>query len=140
MTKLTIFRPCSLRKIRFYPLQAAQLRAICSKTEQHIFGNFGYRIRGEKAAALSYSLLFVKAEKAVAVCKKTPNPMTSYPKIQIRLEFHYQSTEYDFPVTDVDFLRRYDENLGLLENAEAFLWASNTEIGIINLVAGILAI
>ncbi|MEM0992773.1 MAG: hypothetical protein AAGI49_07030 [Bacteroidota bacterium] len=113
-----LFRKYSLQKITTYPLQVEQLRAVCSTNNQGIFGNFGYRVSTGCAANLTHSLALIEAERAEVLRVVSPNSVTGIPRIQIRLQFEYQNTSYDFPITDLDFLHRYDEDADLLATAQ----------------------
>jgi len=78
-----------------------------------IFGNRGKAVSQEAINNLTYSLMLVSTnefeiiEKVYDDCPERP---------QIRLIFDYRGNNYDLPITDPEFLRRYRQNPDFLNN------------------------
>jgi len=87
------------------------LNNLYSSTEL-IFGNKGKAVHEDKINELDHSLILIKSSTFKIIEKKYPNNT----KIQIRLEFVYNGNSYDLPVTDIDFLNKYNQNKNLLKN------------------------
>jgi hypothetical protein len=104
-----------------------------------LFGNRGKAVSEENIGNLTYSLLFAKTNQFEVIAKTyedTPD------KKQVRLVFTYNSSQYDFPITDPDFLKKYRAKPDFINGVkEIFL---TTSLGIswqnwyYKLVAGII--
>lgn len=72
-----------------------------------IFGNKGKAISGEFINKLDYSLMLVKTNQFSFINRTYENTPE---RNQIRMSFQYNSNNYDFPVTDPVFMKRYEMN------------------------------
>jgi hypothetical protein len=71
-----------------------------------LFGNRGKAVSVDVIGELSYSLLFIKAESY--------NPYIKQDNNQLRMEFVFNRTQYDFPITDIQFDKLFRENPTML--------------------------
>lgn len=79
-----------------------QLTSECSL----LFGNRGKAVSVDVIGELSYSLLFIKAESYKPYIKQDNN--------QLRMEFVFNRTQYDFPITDIQFEILFRKNPNML--------------------------
>ena len=116
-----LFRENSIKVSGHYDTQ--HLNQLCDNRDL-IFGNRGKAVHSENIGSLLYSLMLIKTNK-FEVIKKTyaDNPNNH----QIRLLFLYNGHQYDFPVTDPEFLHNYHRNEHFIDGLnEMFLSLSLT--------------
>jgi hypothetical protein len=75
-----------------------------------LFGNRGKAVSAAQIAEVNYSLLFVKV--------RSPEFYAARLGHQLRAKFVYNSNNYDFPVTDVQFCEQYYKNPKVLDDAK----------------------
>lgn len=72
-----------------------------------LFGNHGKAVSEEAILKLTYSLMFIKTNQFEVEGKTYENTPE---RTQIRLVFSYNGSQYNFPITDPDFLNRHQTN------------------------------
>jgi len=90
-----------------------------------IFGNRGKAISEESITRLAYSLMFIKTNKFEVVGRSYDNVPE---KIQYRLVFSYNGNEYNFPITDPDFLNKLRINPEFYKNYQALFMSLSITI------------
>jgi hypothetical protein len=105
-----LFEPKSLAIQTKLAPTVENLEALTEGAPLTLFGNRGKAVSAAQIAEVNYSLLFVK------VC--SPEFYSARLGHQLRSKFVYNSNDYDFPVTDVQFCEQYYQNPKLLEEAK----------------------
>ena len=104
-----------------------------------IFGNRGKAIAEDNIYNHRYSLMFVKTTD-FEVYQKT---YEDSPKVQTRIKFIYCGNQYDLPVTDPVFLKKYQSNPEFLKGCKQI--GMTLSIGVVHngwyykLIAGIIS-
>lgn len=80
-----------------------------------IFENKGKAVHEDMIEELNHSLILINTTTFKIIEKKYPGNN----KLQIRLEFDYENNSYDLPVTDINFLNKYNQNKNLLNNTNS---------------------
>jgi hypothetical protein len=86
------------------------LEALTEGAPLTLFGNRGKAVSAAQIAEVNYSLLFVKV--------RSPEFYAARLGHQLRAKFVYNSNNYDFPVTDVQFCEQYYKNPKVLDDAK----------------------
>jgi hypothetical protein len=98
------FKSNSLRKVGSFKMR--QIMSMC-ESSKYIFGTRYDSLSEEAIANLDHSLLLVKPESfKVVIRPNSQNP--DRPKH--RLEFFFNGFTYDFSITDLAFLKKYQAN------------------------------
>lgn len=78
-----------------------------------VFGNRGKALRSDMIRTISHSLVLIKTVRFnVFERRYEDNPGN----VQIRLKFLFNNINYDFPITDPEFLDKYKVNKNIFEN------------------------
>ena len=83
-----------------------RLNELCDN-KKVIFGNKGKAVASEFIMNLNYSLMLIRTNQFNFYNRTYENTPD---RNQIRMKFLYNSNNYDLPVTDPVFLRRYENN------------------------------
>lgn len=97
----------SVRPVSSIQLSSSNLDKLTSNCNL-LFGNRGKAVNVDVIDSLTHSLIFIKAKKHQVYIKQENN--------QLRMSFHHQSIEYDFPITDIQFEILYRKNPTMLQN------------------------
>ena len=96
----------SVKHISSIELSSSNLDQLTSECSL-LFGNRGKAVSVDVIGELSYSLLFIKAESYKPYIKPENN--------QLRMEFLFNNTRYDFPITDIQFEKIFRKNPNILD-------------------------
>ena len=102
--------------------------------QNNLFGNRGKAVSNDVIDSIKNSLTLIKVTNFQVNRKDSDG--------QLRIEFVFNHDRYDLPITDIDFIQRYNDNETLLKNA-TFLYLS-ISLGIFHngwhskLIAGVL--
>jgi hypothetical protein len=99
------FGGSSVKHVSSIKLSSTNLNQLTSECSL-LFGNRGKAVSVDVIDELSYSLLLIKAESFEPYIKQDNN--------QLRMQFMYKKTQYDFPITDIQFERLFRNNQNLL--------------------------
>lgn len=96
-----LFESGSLKPVR--PIQNIETAVPLMTTNKigFLFGNKGKAVAAENARELDHSLLFIKPDSLSIEIVTTTTAFE-----QVRARFEYRNVIYDFPVTDLDFLKK----------------------------------
>ena len=112
------FEKKSLRVVRRAELTKKHLGQLAENHGRYIFGNSGPCLDDEEIAHIARSLILIKTREV------KPYFCTPY-NTKPRLKFLYKKNWYNFPITDVNFIDRMQENPALLDGVgEVFLTVS----------------
>jgi hypothetical protein len=81
-------------------------------SDRLIFGNQGKAISEDRINEQNHSLIFVKSTDFKLYQKTYEDNQ----KVQTRIQFIYCGNQYDLPVTDPDFLKKYQLNSEFINN------------------------
>lgn len=110
----------SLRYIKSVKPEKKKLEKIIDDINEPIFFNKGRAVIKEKIHLLNRSLLFIKPDTLRFIPVKNIKVQD-----QLRIEFSSKNVIYNFPVTDVDFLKKYKEDSHIIKSInEAYLTIS----------------
>jgi len=95
-----LFDEKSLRKIGSIPAKEEILDGLVDRKHNLVFGNRGKAVHADKISEIDYSLMLVKPEEFKVASDNNRSG-------RLRALFRYNSVAYDFPITDVVFLKEY---------------------------------
>jgi hypothetical protein len=104
-----LFDEKSIRKVGSITLSAENLDRFTDMRQITLFGNRGKAVSEQHTDKLSHSLTFIKIKKYKIYRRESD--------IQMRMVFEFQHNSYDLPVTDTDFIKKYNDDETLLDNA-----------------------
>ena len=114
-----IFKTESIKKVGVF--QADRLNELCDST-QHLFINRIDALTDEEISNLDHSLLLIKPRVFKVVERINPN---NHEQTKHRLAFSYNGCMYDFSITDLAFLKKYQKSAEFFERiTEIFLLLS----------------
>lgn len=102
------FKPASVKKVGNIKLSDKNLDRLIDMDQYNLFGNIGKAVSDDVIDSVEHSLTLIKVVDFQINRKDSDG--------QLRIEFEFNHNRYDLPITDIDFLRRYNENEALLEN------------------------
>lgn len=95
----------SLRVIEKLDRISSNVSPFESSTTSLLFGNRGKAVHIDAIDQVSHSLVLIRPTSISYYEKTYPNG-----KHQVRTTFTYNGHEYDLPITDLDFLERYNRD------------------------------
>ena len=117
-TENIFFNKKTLRTVRRATLTEKHLDLLAENNGRYVFDNSAPCLDREEIAYVGRSLILIKTEKV------KPYFCTPY-NTKPRVKFLYKKNWYNFPITDVNFIDRMQENPALLEGRdEIFLTVS----------------
>jgi hypothetical protein len=128
------FKPESIKKLGNVRLTEDSLDRLIDMDQNNLFGNRGKAVSNDVIDSIKNSLTLIKVTNFQVNRKDSDG--------QLRIEFVFNHDRYDLPITDIDFIQRYNDNETLLKNA-TFLYLS-ISLGIFHngwhskLIAGVL--
>jgi hypothetical protein len=99
------FTDSSVKHVSSIQLSSTNLDQLTSECSL-LFGNRGKAVSADMIDELSYSLLLIKAESFKPYIKQENN--------QLRMQFAFKQTQYDFPITDIQFEKLFRNNQNIL--------------------------
>jgi hypothetical protein len=102
------FKPESIRKIGNIRLSEENLDRLIDMDQHYLFGNKGKAVSEDVIDSVERSLTLIKVND-FHVNRRDPDG-------QLRIDFVFNYNRYDLPITDINFVQKYSENEGLLEN------------------------
>jgi hypothetical protein len=102
-----LFEPNSIELHNRLAPTIENLEALTLGAPLTLFGNRGKSVSVQTSKTLNYSLLFIKAYDAKFYTNRLGN--------QLRVRFTYNSNDYDFPVTDLEFCKLFNDNPQTME-------------------------
>ena len=102
------FKPESIKKIGNIRLAEKNLGRLIDMEQNNLFGNRGKAVSNDVIDTVDHSLTLIKVTD-FKINRKDPGG-------QLRIEFVFNHDRYDLPITDIDFIQRYNENEALLKN------------------------
>jgi len=103
------FKPASVKKVGNIKLSDKNLDRLIDMDQYNLFGNIGKAVPDDVIDSVEHSLTLIKVVDFQINRKDSDG--------QLRIEFEFNHNRYDLPITDIDFIGRYNENEALLENA-----------------------
>jgi hypothetical protein len=132
-----LFDVNSLKVVGNIALSATNLDKF-TVSQNTLFGNKGKAVPEDKISEISNSLLLIKVYKTSIYLR------TDFDKNQLRMKFEYNWNEYDLPITDLDFIEKYNKDKNILNNAKNIYLTIS--LGVVyegwyyKLVAGVIAV
>lgn len=77
-----------------------------------LFGNRGKAVSVNEIININNSLVLIKVYKPSIYLR------SFFEKNQLRIRFEYNGNEYDLPITDLDFVDKYNKDNNILSNAK----------------------
>jgi hypothetical protein len=102
------FKPESIKKIGKINLSEENLDKLIDMDQNNLFGNRGKAVSDDVIDSVEYSLTLIKVTDFKINRKDSDG--------QVRIEFVFNYDHYDLPITDIDFIQRYNEDKILLKN------------------------
>lgn len=103
------FRLESIKKIGNIRSSERNLDRLIDMNQCNLFGNKGKAVSDDVIDSIGHSLTLIKVD-GFEVNRKDSNG-------QLRMKFTFNGDSYDLPITDIDFINRYNENDALLDNS-----------------------
>ncbi|KAF0120166.1 MAG: hypothetical protein FD151_1743, partial [bacterium] len=128
------FKPDSIKKIGKISLSEENLDRFIDMDQYNLFGNKGKAVSEDVIDSVENSLTLIKVTDFQVNRKDSDG--------QLRIDFVFNHNRYDLPITDIDFIQRYNENETLLKNTNCLYLAIS--LGIFHngwhskLIAGVL--
>jgi hypothetical protein len=128
------FKPESIKKIGTIRLSEENLDRLIDMEQNNLFGNRGKAVSDDIIDSVDHSLTLIKVVNFKINRRNSDG--------QLRIEFVFNHDRYDLPITDIDFIQRYNENETLLDNTNCLYLAIS--LGVIHngwhskLIAGVL--
>lgn len=112
------FIPSSLKVVGKIGHSSDNLDLLSDNQQLNLFGNKGKAIPLDTIETINKSLTLIKVNNASVYIR------TEFEKEQYRLKFSFNSTEYDLPITDVNFLEKCknSENIPINESIKAEIY------------------
>jgi hypothetical protein len=104
------FKPESIKKIGNIRLSDKNLDRLIDMDQYNLFGNRGKAVSDDVIDSVEHSLTLIKVTDFQINRKDSDG--------QLRIEFVFNHDRYDLPITDIDFIKRYNENEALLKNTD----------------------
>ena len=102
------FRPESIKKIGNIGLAEKNLDRLIDMEQNNLFGNRGKAVSDDVIDSVNHSLSLIKVTDFKLIRKDSDR--------QLRIEFVFNHDCYDLPITDIDFIQKYNENEALLKD------------------------
>ncbi|OQY10209.1 MAG: hypothetical protein B6I30_08690 [Desulfobacteraceae bacterium 4572_187] len=102
------FKPKSIKKIGNIRISEENLDRLIDMGQYYLFGNRGKAVSEDVIDSVGHSLTLIKVTD-FQVNKRDSDG-------QPRIDFVFNHNHYDLPITDIDFIQRYNENETLLKN------------------------
>ncbi len=109
-TENVYFAEGSVKKVASILLSEKNLDKLTTDTDILLFGNRGKAVHEDVVNSLDHSLIFIKVNEYNVFIKPVNN--------QLRMNFTYNSVEYDLPITDIKFDALYRSNEGIIKNVQ----------------------
>ena len=103
-----LFDPKSIRKVSRINLLEKALDNLVNNNQPNLFGNRGKAVPEDSIGGVTCSITFIKVDNPQTFVR------TDYDKPQLRMKFVFKGANYDLPVTDLDFIRKYKINENIL--------------------------
>ena len=103
------FSENSVKKVTGFRLSNGNLDKLTSDIHP-LFGNRGKAVHEDVVDSLDYSLVLIKVNKYNVFIKPEKN--------QLRMNFTYNSVEYDLPITDIKFETSFRNNERILDGIQ----------------------
>lgn len=104
------FKPASIRKVGNVRLSDAHLDRLIDMEQYNLFGNRGKAVSDDSIDLVGYSLTLIKVVDFQVIRRDSDG--------QLRMQFEFNHNRYDLPVTDIDFVRKYNADKALLEDVD----------------------
>jgi hypothetical protein len=112
------FNLASLKKVGNINVSEKVLDRYSENEEANIFGNVGKAVHPDKISSLSRSIFLVKVDKPTI--HKVTNQYNGKTTIQHRMKFNFKEHEYDFSLTDLNFIDKYEADNNILDSGTSF--------------------
>jgi len=109
------FKPESIKKIGNIKLSEENLDRFIDMDQQYLFGNRGKAVSEDVIDSVEHSLTLIKVTNFQVNRRDYDG--------QLRIDFVFNHNRYDLPITDIDFIQKYNENEVLLENTNCLYLA-----------------
>ena len=103
-----MFRSSSIKKLGNIILSEKNLDKLIDMDQYNLFGNRGKAVSHEVIDSVGHSLTLIKIKDFEINRRETDG--------QLRMDFEFNHDRYDLPITDIDFINKYNEDENLLEN------------------------
>jgi len=111
-----LFAPDSLQVVDKIVPQEALLDKLLAVEQTTLFGNRGRTVSVHEVAQLEYSLMLIKPAQLYDLYPTS----SSAGGEQIRANFVHGLIPYNLPITDIDFIERFEQNSHILHNFNHF--------------------
>ena len=105
-----LFQEEKLQVIGKTPYQKNIFDKLLTENMILLFGNRGKAVPKDKIGQLHHSLVFIRPQNFEVYTTISPKN-----KDQVRARYIYNENPYDLPITDIDFIREYQENDNLFQ-------------------------
>lgn len=103
------FKQKSIKKVGNIRLSEENLDRLIDMEQSCLFGNRGRAVPEDVIDSVENSLTLIKVTDFQVNRRNSDG--------QLRIDFEFNHNRYDLPITDVNFIKRYNDNEVLLENA-----------------------
>jgi hypothetical protein len=114
------FKPNSIKKIGYIRPSEENLDRLIDMEQSCLFGNRGKAVPEEVIDSVGHSLTLIKVTDFQVNRRDSDR--------QLRIGFEFNHNRYDLPITDIDFIQRYNKNEALLENKNCLYLAISLAI------------
>lgn len=109
------FKPKSIKKVGNFGLSEENLDSLIDMDQRFLFGNRGRAVPEDVIDSVEHSLTLIKVTDFQVNRRDSDG--------QLRIVFEFNHNRYDLPITDIDFIQRYNDNETLLENKKCLYLA-----------------
>ena len=103
------FKPETIKRVGNIRLSEENLDRLIDMDQYYLFGNRGKAVSDDVIDSVEHSLTLIKVTD-FQIYKKDPDK-------QLRMEFIFSHDNYDLPITDIDFIQKYNDDETLLKNS-----------------------
>jgi len=105
------YRVENIKKIKNIPITYEICNHFLYQNPDGLFWDESNKISAFDINKIDYSLIYIKISKLIITQRQTHSN-----KIQLRWVFKYLSTQYDLPITDIDFINKFSADEHLLND------------------------
>lgn len=103
------FKPETIKRIGNIRISEDNLDRLIDMSQNYLFGNRGKAVSVDVIDSLDHSLTLIKVTDFQVYKKETDG--------QLRIKFIFSYDSYDLPITDIDFIKKYNEDETFLKNS-----------------------
>lgn len=109
------FKLDTIKKIGNIRISEDNLDRLIDMNQYNLFGNRGKAVSNDVIDSIDHSLTLIKVTDFQVYKKDTEQ--------QLRIKFIFSFDQYDLPITDIDFIQKYNGDERLLKNSSCLYLA-----------------